>query len=70
MAANGREIEISEFTFRQQSALPIVAVSRTLELLRLAVGAGLKPAPTSAPRNPGSGNRTTGPTLLSPRTQA
>ena len=27
MAANGREIEISEFAFRQQSALPIVAVS-------------------------------------------
>ena len=30
MAANGREIEISELTFRQQSALPAVAVSRTL----------------------------------------
>ena len=49
MAANGREIEISEFTFRQQSALPIVAVSRTLELLRLAVGVGFKPAPARSP---------------------
>ena len=30
MAGNGRDIEISALTFRQQSALPVVAVSRTL----------------------------------------
>ena len=30
MAANGREIEISELTFRQQAALPGIALARSL----------------------------------------
>ena len=32
MTGNGREIEISELTFRQQAALPAIALARSLAL--------------------------------------
>ena len=32
MTGNGREIEISEFTFRQQAALPRIAPAKSLEV--------------------------------------